>query len=184
MIATVPGAHVTRLRYDGATYFPIVNAGAMLGPEELAELVATSAPAPVRRFRCIVVTEEAPRDGAPLTLGRLAPTKPVPLTYGDSVFTIGCVQELAVLPAGCTVAGTDGPCLVGIGRLYESALAAIVWPAIVTGVLRGLCAEAIGKEAGDRFVVREVLRVTLGGVENNCLPGALILDTWEGDAAP
>jgi len=42
----------------------------------------------------------------------------------------------------------------------------------------------LGKEDGDRFVVTDVLRVTLGGVENNCLPGALILDTREGDAAP
>jgi hypothetical protein len=88
-----------------------------------------------------------------------------------------------VLPAGCTVAGIDGPLLVGIGRLHPSALAAIVWPAITSGVLRGLCADVLGEEVGDRFVLRDVRRVTLGGAENNCLPGALILDTWEGERA-
>jgi hypothetical protein len=88
-----------------------------------------------------------------------------------------------VIPGGCTFAGTDGPCLVGDGRLYPNALAAIVWPAITNGLLRGLCAEILGEEADDRFIVQDITRVTLGGVENNCLANARIVDALEGDDA-
>jgi hypothetical protein len=183
MIATETGARVTRLVYDGAVYFPIVQAGNVLGPEQVAQLAETTAPVSrVKRFRGILSYEAVPRGWDTSISLRDAPTKSVPLTYGDSVYTIGCFEQLDVTPAGCTVAGIDGPCLVGVGRLYPNALAEIVWPAIQSGLVRGLCVEVSGDEEGDRFLVKDITRVALGGAENNCFPGALILDTWEGDA--
>jgi hypothetical protein len=176
-------ARVTRLVYDGQVYFPIVRAGAVLGPEEVAELVATPAPAASRRFVAVVADESPVRDRAwRLDLDGFAPPAAVPLTYGDTVFTLGVLEELAVMPSG-TVDGATGRALVGVGRLYPNALAAVVWPAITSRLLAGVCPEVLTDGEGDQRVVRGLVRVTLGGLENNCIGSARILDAWEGDNA-
>jgi hypothetical protein len=168
---------VARVVHEGLSYYPILRHDGALGPEAVDELAKRSGPAALRRFRAIVADEALPRDGKlALSLSTFRPTRALPLTYGDSVYTIGCLEDLVVLP---TVDGAEGAALVGIGRLYANALAAIVWPAIVSRMLTGLCAEVIGSESDGRLVVRDITRVTLGGVENNCLPGAIVLDAWE-----
>jgi hypothetical protein len=180
--ATATGARVTRVRFDGETFYPIVRAGAVLGPEEVAELEATPAPAPTRRFLAIVADESTPREGLPLDLEHFTPPASVPLTYGDSIFHIGVIEKLSVM-SGATVDGAQGSALIGIGRLADNALAAIAWPAIRSGLLRGLCAEVDVSEEDGHNIVRQVRRVTIGGVENNCLPNAIVVRCWEGDAA-
>jgi hypothetical protein len=57
-----------------------------------------------------------------LDLGCFKPPSATPLTFGDSVFTIGAVTDLVVLPAG-TLDGAQGRALVGTGVLYNHALA-------------------------------------------------------------
>jgi hypothetical protein len=180
---TAAGARVTRLVYDGAVYFPIVRAGAVLGPEEVAELAAASAPAPTRRFLAIVADESTPREGLPLDLEQFAPPAAVPLTYGDSIFRIGVIEKLQIMPgAAAQVGGAQGSALIGIGRLADNALAAIAWPAIRSGLLRGLCADVEVSEEDGRNVVQQVRRVTIGGVENNCLATAIVMNPWEGES--
>jgi hypothetical protein len=179
--ATAIGARVTRVRFDGETFYPIVRAGAVLGPEEVAELAATPAPAPMRLFLALVADESTPREGLPLDLEHFTPPASVALTYGDSIFVIGAIEKLSVLPgAAAQVGGAQGSALIGIGRLADNALAAIAWPAIRSGLLRGLCADVVVSEEDGRNVVHQVRRVTIGGLENNCLATAVVMNPWEG----
>jgi hypothetical protein len=181
MNATATGTRVTRLVYDGQVYFPIVRGGAVLGPEELAELVATPVPEVARHFLAVAADEGPSLEGLlPLDLGHYTPPRAIPLTLGDTVFTIGCIEALAIIPDG-QIDGTTGRALIGTGRLYANALAAIVWPVIRSGLLSGLCAECLVNHVDDRMIVRELSRVTLGGLENNGLAGARIVKAWEGD---
>src|SRR5262245_9128111 len=141
MEMTTTGARVTRLVHDGAIYIPIVRAGAVLGPEELHELATTTTPAPPRSFNAIVADESHPQpweECGPMDLADFKPPVSLPLTYADYEFVIGRVESLVVLPAGC-VDDTEGRVLIGVGRMNDHALAAIVWPAIQSGLLRGLC---------------------------------------------
>jgi hypothetical protein len=94
--------------------------------------------------------------------------------------TIGSLEGLTVMSAGL-VDGAEGRAIGASGRLYENALSAVVWPAIVSGRLRGLCGEYLASEASGRHVVREIRCVTLGGLENDCRPTARILEAWEGE---
>jgi len=205
MLTAESSARVVRMEYQGLVYFPVVHNGIVLGPEELARLVATPAPvARARRVAAIVAHEASPPDKKPLRIrqgpgispalsareifkwmgkashGRQAtPARPIPMTYGLSDYTIGCIEDPHVIPSGATFEGVDGPLIVATGRLYQNALAEIVWPAIKGGLVRGLCVEHC---SDDRLELQDITRVTLGGLENNCLPGAVIYKTWEGEA--
>jgi hypothetical protein len=57
-------------------YFPIVRAGAVLGPEEVAELAVAPSPAPPRRFLAVCADESTPREGTlPLSLKHFTPPR-------------------------------------------------------------------------------------------------------------
>jgi len=127
-------------------------------------------------FSAILADEARPRDGQRLSLHSL-PRQPVPVTYLDGEFTIGEIRDFQLFDA---LKGTEGRCLVGIGQLYATALAEIVWPAINDGLPRGLCVQAFGPSSGDTMIFRDASRVMLGGRENNCLANAGIVDAWEG----
>jgi hypothetical protein len=181
-ISATNGARVTRVVYEGAAYFPIIESGRLLAPDDVAALAARAvAPGPSRHFWAVVADESTPREGKPLRLSKYAPspTHAIPLTYSDGPYTIGCIRSLTKLPAGA-IYGTErchGTVLIGHGRLYPNALAEIVWPAIVSGLVRGLCPEVLATH--DQTVVRDITRIMLGGVENNCVASAVILETWE-----
>ena len=85
--------------------------------------------------------------------------------------------------AGC-LEDTTGECLVGVATMAPTLLAAIVWPDIMNGRLRGLCVEVRGVQREDRFDVADVLRVQLGARKNDCSSGARVERCWEGDEAP
>jgi hypothetical protein len=127
--------------------------------------------------------EGVPREGPSMRLG-IAPQASVPLTYLESPFVLGHIENLSVMPAGC-LDDTVGECLIGVATMASTRLADIVWPAITSGRLRGLCVEVQGVEREGRFDVVDVLRVQLGARANDCLRAAHVVRCWEGDdAAP
>jgi hypothetical protein len=181
MTTTTQQYRVAKIVQDGQSYFPLVdNAGRIQPPDVLAELAAIRTEAPTRRFLALVADEGVPAEGPPLRLG-IAPQGSVPLTYLESPFVLGHIEELSIMPANC-LDDTVGECLVGIATMASTLLADIVWPAITSGRLRGLCVEVRGVEREDRFDVLDVLRVQLGARENDCLHAAHVVRCWEGDA--
>jgi hypothetical protein len=154
--------------------------------QELAEPIGLSR----RQLQFIVADESATRFPGSI---RLQPRKIVLphscyLEFGHRSFIVGVVTSLILVDAAAREelkqagldipSSTEGDCIVGTARLFDSPLASKAWEALQRGIFSHVC-PLLFRQDHEPLGTGQLVEVSLTTDDYPGCPGARILKTWE-----
>src|SRR4051794_29255857 len=171
---------IVRRRDSAGLFNPVEDStGRVLSLPELAVLARAPLQTSTRRhLDCVLGDEAVPCHGGPA----IRPQVPnvsrtdIPLTFLDTEFAIGTIQDALVVAPG-HVPDTIGFALLGTVALDDTVLAEVAWRrALQEGLFGGLCMSLLEwRDAAGLFTSGELQHVILGDQESIHLTNARVL---------